>query len=159
MKYLRFSILFILGCGGVVEQDVGWRPLEGDPYVTPKYGLTFYWVGPGGKYQTPEETASAIDAIVIEWHQIYEARWGFSLSRDQRVAAIRRVDIQLFQSWKIRGNGHPGHTYGIWWPWQHQIDVAMATPAHLDTGLNVWSEGLQVLRHEWSHVLQGAYHP
>ena len=158
---LASVVTLLLSCGGVGEKDHGWQPLHGTSYVTPKYGITFYWVGPGGKYQTPEEVSSAIDELIPDWYQIYEKKFGFALSREQRLSMIQRIDIQLFRGSAIRGNtgSWSVDTLGIWWPWNHQIDVAMAAPYHWDTGLDVWSEGLQVLRHEWTHVLQGEYHP
>jgi len=158
VKLWSWALLFAIGCGGVIPEETGWRPLTGTPYVTKRHGLTFWWVGPGGKYSTPEEASDDIDRIFLEWCPIYEARWGFALSRQQREAHLQRIDIQLFSGQKVRGNGQEGHVLGIWWPWEHQIDTAMAAPYHWDAGMNRWSEGLENLIHEWSHVFQGAYH-
>ncbi len=158
---MRFALaLLLFGCGGPVEPESGWQPLHGAAYVTKNFGFTFYWVGPYGKYQTPEETGVEIDRLFwVEWCPAYEARWGFGLSRQQRQAALQRVSIQLFADWRIPGRGDPGYTMGIWWPWDHQIDSAMGAAMHWDAGMNRWSEGLQNLIHEWSHVFQGEYHP
>lgn len=153
--------LLLLSCGGPADKPHGWQPLHGSQHVTPKYGLTFYWVGAAGAYQTMEEAAKAIDAAYFEWQGLYEAKWGYAIDRFRRQQAIQRISIQLFASSAIIGNTSDWSvdTLGIYWPWQHQVDVAMAAPLHWDAGMECWSEGLQVLRHEWSHVLQGAYHP
>lgn len=157
---MRYALaLLLLSCGGPVQEEHGWQPLQGTSFVTPKYGLTFWWVGPAGKYATPEIAADEIDRLLYEWFQIYEARFGFGLSRFSRQEYLQRIEIQLFADWKVPGNGDPGHTLGIWWPWEHQIDSAMLAPYHWDAGLNRWSEGLENLMHEWTHVFQGAYHP
>lgn len=156
---MRYAVaLLLVSCGGPVEKSHGWQPLHGDQYITPKYDLTFYWVGAAGAYQTPEQAAQAIDAAYFEWQSLYEARWGYALDRFQRQQAIQRISIQLFADWRVPGNGDPGHTLGIWWPWERQIDSAMLAPYHRDLGLDRWSEGLENLMHEWSHVLQGDYH-
>ena len=160
-KVATLVLLWALSsCSLFQGAEFGWRPLTGTAYITPKHGLVFCWVGPGGKYLTPEQTADEIDKILDEWFPIYEARWGFGLSRDQRRDHLQRITIQLFQGERVRGNSdNPElHTLGIYWPWQFQIDAAMAAPKHTDGGLNIPSEGLQVLRHEWCHVFQGAYH-
>lgn len=151
---------FIAGCGGVEDPEVGWRPLEGVPYTTPKYGITFYWVGAGGAYWTPEDVSAAIDRIYFEWLQFYEARFGFGLNRFQLLHVISRQKIQLFPGSRIRGNTtDPSvHTLGIYWAWEHQIDTAMGTPLHLDAWLGIYTEGLEQLKHEWLHVLRGASH-
>lgn len=153
------AVMLLSSCGGVDETEVGWRPLHGTPHVAPKTGFTFYWVGPSGKYLTPEQTATEIDTLFFDWCAVYEARWGFGLSRDQRKNHLQRIKIQLFQGNEIPGKSAKDHEIGIYWPWEHQVDVAMDAAHHWDRGLNMWSEGLQVLRHEWSHVFQGAYHP
>ncbi len=159
MKYTL--TLLLASCGGPADKPHGWQPLRGDLHVTPKYDLTFYWVGAAGAYQTPGEAALAIDQAYLEWQGMYLSRWGGTLYPHQLQQAMRRITIQLFASSAVVGNTSDWSvdTLGIYWPWQDQIDVAMAAPMHWDAGMNCWSEGLQVLRHEWTHVLQGEYHP
>lgn len=159
---MRLALLALLiGCGGPQEPQVGWQPLAGAEHLAPKTGLSFWWVGPGGAYATPEDAGRAIDAAYVEWAAIDLAKWGGNLDPWTRLQTIRRIDIQLFTGSAVVGNTTDLslHTLAIYWPWQHQIDAAMAAPYHWDAGLGVWSVGLQCLRHEWSHVLHGAYHP
>lgn len=159
---MRYALaLLLVSCGGPADKPHGWQPLHGTPYVTPKYGLTFYWVGAAGAYQVPEDASKAIDAIYFEWQNMYLSRWDSNLYPFQVHRAIQRVSIQLFASSAIIGNTSDWSvdTLGIYWPWHSQIDVAMMAPLHWDAGMNCWSEGLQVLRHEWTHVLEGEYHP
>lgn len=161
MRVALAALLIPLSCMQADGPEYGWRPLEGARHETPKHKLVFYWTGPGGIHATPESAAAQIDVLLDEWHQLYEARWGYNLNRWQRRDHLRLFSIQLFQGERVRGNNPDGdtHTFGIYWPWQRQIDAALAAPRHWDSGMNVWSSGLQVLRHEWSHVFQGAYHP
>jgi len=159
MRILLVALL--AGCGGVQEPKVGWQPLTGTEYLTPKKGLSFWWQGPGGAYATPEAASQAIDDAYTEWVAIDQAKFGGNLSPIARLTAIQRVDIQLFTGSAVVGNDTDlsTNTISIYWPWQYQIDAAMDAQPHEDKGLGVWSVGLQCLRHEWSHVLHGAYHP
>ena len=152
-------VLVLAGCGGPIEPEIGWRPLMGEEHLTPKKGISFWWCGPCGSYTTPEEVGKAIDDLYVEWLALDLERFGGNLSPSARLSAIQRIDIQLVNDWKVSGNGHDGYTMGIYWPWQHQIDIALAGPLRLDPWWGMLSEGLQGLRHEWSHVLHGAYHP
>ncbi len=161
MKYILALAVAITSCGGPEEPEVGWRPLEGTEYLTPKYGLSFWWVGPGGAYSTPEAAGEAIDKAYQEWVGLDVVRYPDSnLSLQSRLQAIQGINIQLFTGSAVRGLDASGDVYtlGIYWPWQRQIDTAMATPYHYDEWLKIYTQGLEQLKHEWSHVLRGAGH-
>lgn len=155
MSLVRGLLLFGLaasGCSGVDEPEVGWRPLEGVQFKTPSYGIKFWWVGPAGGFNTPEQAGIEIERVHSEWMKLYKEKWG-DLEEWELLMASIYVDIQLFASGAIRGNtGDRGvHTLGIWWYDHNQIDVAMAAPYHFDAGLGIYTQGLEVLKHEWTH--------
>lgn len=140
-------IIALTSCGGPQEPEIGWQPLTGTEYVSPKNEIHFWGRWSGGAY--------------VEWASIDFAKFSGNLDPFTRLQAIRGIDIQLFTGSAVTGNTTDLnlHTLAIYWPWRHQVDAAMAAPYHWDAGLEVWSVGLQCLRHEWSHVLHGAYHP
>jgi hypothetical protein len=146
-----------MSCGGVEEEEYGWQPLHGEKHVTAKNGLTFYWTGAYGQYQTAEQASLAIDEAFLEWHQLYEAQHGFQPSRAVRTQHLQQISIQLFADWKVPGNSE-AYEYGIWWPWQHQIDSAIGTPHHYDPYLGIHTQGVEQLKHEWMHAVTGQGH-
>lgn len=146
------GILGVAGCSGVKEKEVGWRPLEGTRYSTTYWGLPFYWVGPGGAYGTPQEVGDAIDKAYVEWMDYYKQRWADMEEWELRFATYNQ-NIQLFTGGAVRGDStdFDVDTLGIWW-WEHnQIDVAMDAPYHWDGAMSIYTQGVEVLKHEWSH--------
>lgn len=140
------------GCARVDAPEVGWRPLTGVEQKTPNYWIPFWWDGPGGAFSTPEEAGIEIERVHAAWMKYYDERWGDMEDWELLMATIY-VDIQLFTGGTIRGNDPSGdtHTYGIFWYDHNQVDVAMATPYHWDRSLGIYTQGLEVLIHEWSH--------
>lgn len=159
---MRFTIALLLAScsGGVDDKEVGWRPLEGVEHKTPNYWIPFWWIGPAGSCSTPEEAGVEIERVYSDWRKEYIAKWG-DKENWQLILATYKVNLQLFPNTGIRGNSTDLgiHTLGIWWYDHNQIDVAQAAPYHWDPALGIYTQGLEVLKHEWTHVVRGLYHP
>ena len=160
MLVMRFSVaLLLLGCGGPTDKEVGWQPLQGIEHKTPNYLISFWWIAPAGGVNTPEEAGVEIERVYVDWLREYAAKWG-DREEWRLLLATLYVDIQLFPDSGIRGND-PSldvHTLGIWWYDHNQIDVAQAAPYHWDSALGIYTQGLEVLKHEWTHCVRGWYH-
>jgi hypothetical protein len=149
------------GCSGPIDEEYGWQPLHGEKHTTPKSKFVFYWVGPYGLYQTPEDAGKAIDEAFFEFYQMYQARHIREGTRQLAIYQVqdwlRGTDIQLYADWKVPG-ASKNYEYGIWWSYNNQIDTAMGAPMHWDSYVGAWSEGVQNLRHEWMHLTFGEGH-
>ena len=153
---LLFCVLLATGCGGPVDEEYGWQPLHGERHVTVKNGLTFYWTGPYGRYTSAAQVSLELDEVFIDWLELYEVQHGYQVSRQLRTQAMQGIAIQLFADYKVPGPSDKVE-YGVYWPWEHQIDTAMGTPYHWDAYLGIHTEGLEQLKHEWTHVLAGGH--
>lgn len=134
----------------------GWQPLSGTQHYSPK-GFEFWVIAQTSLYPTPEKTGLEIDRIFSEWASWYQAtygdQWIFTL-----LPKVIPVAIQLFPFREIPGNYEGEVELGIYWQWHNQIDIAMKAPYHWDPAIGLYTTGIEVLKHEWTHVIRGNYH-
>lgn len=153
MKALLAALLILAGCSQRTVSP-GWQPLAGTQHFTPK-GFEFWWLHQTSRYLTPEAAGLAIDEAYEEWFTYYINRWGgvelFLLPK------LLAVKVQLWPYGEVPGNSEE-RELGIYWIEHGQIDVAMKAPLHLDSWLGIYTSGIEVLKHEWTHVIRGPNH-
>ncbi len=150
----------LAACGGPTpEKKVGWQPLQGTEHKTPNYWIPFWWLGPAGGINTPDEAGVEIERLYSLWMAFYKEKWA-DKEDWELIIKTYKVDIQLFPDYEIPASDGDLHSFrtGIWWYDHNQVDVAMAAPYHFDWAMGRYSEGLEVLLHEWTHCVRGAFH-
>lgn len=126
----------------------------GEKHVTP-LGITFYWPGPCWQHQTPEYTASEIDAAfeldVASPGQL--ATWG----RDTLLGLAKASPIQLVRDTRVVGDGRSGGYAGYCFGRGRVIEIALLATWY-DPALDATWTGVYTLCHEWRHLRYGQFH-
>lgn len=152
-------IAAMLGGAGCYEHTVkpGWQPPFGERHYSPT-GFEFWFPGGTSLYPTAEKAGLEIDRIFTEWAAWYQATYGdewiFSI-----LPKVLPVTIQLFPFREIPGYYEDFVEVGIYWEIHKQIDVAMRARYHWDPAIGLYTQGIEVLKHEWTHVIRGPFHP
>ena len=159
MKKVSVALLLLIAPWGCYQRTVepGWQPLFGTQCWTPK-GFEFYFYAGSPLYPTPEAAGEAIDRIFMEWAVWYQATYGDAWSYTL-LPKVLPIVIQLFPFSEIPGNDEDAVEIGIYWIEHAQIDIAMRARYHWDPAIGLYTQGLEVLKHEWTHVVKGAFHP
>lgn len=158
---LKFGLLAaapVVLPGGCYRTTIksGWQPLAGKEYMT-RRGLSFWWIHGTILYPTPEIAAEEIDRIYVEWNAWYTVTYN-DQQPWQLLSRTLAVDIQTMPWPRIPGNDDNAFTLGIYWETHKQIDVAMRAAYHWDPTIGQYTRGLEVLKHEWTHVIRGNFH-